>query len=419
MNVLLIGHACGPGLGSEPGGTWNWAQALSIAHRVWVIAHPQHRSRVELHLSENPNPNLTFIWVTTKHVLDRWNPERGEGGIRVHYMLWLPRAYDSALELCRTVGIDVAHHVSWGTIGAPPPLTQLPVPTVWGPIGGGQTTPTQYLALFGRQQWAERLRTLRVKALQLSRKLRTVARGCQVIFATNRETRDLLKQAGATSVRLLLDCGLTEASIPASLPKLLSSRQEFTLLWAGRLEARKGLALGLEAMAKVAQSGVKLRIAGDGPEREELESLAQRLGLGDRVEFLGRVPFDRMPGLFQSSSAFLFTSLRDSFGSVVLEAMANGLPVVTLDHQGVGTFLPASAAIKVPISSPTETAQLLAAAIADLAASPEVVKTMRNAAWNFAKEHTWECRAARITEIYASVVCAAVQAPVVQAAALR
>jgi glycosyltransferase involved in cell wall biosynthesis len=411
MNILLIGHACGPGLGSEPGFTWNWAQFLSITHQVWVIAHPQHRIQVEAYLAQNPNPNLHFVWVTTNHPLGRWNPERGERGIRIHYMFWLPEAYKRAVELCSQVTMDLAHHVSWGTIGAPPPLWRLPIPALWGPIGGGQTTPPRLLSFFGSQHWAERIRTVRVKALRLSRKLRVTARGCQVIFATNQETADLLKRAGATRVRMLLDCGLPPAYVSAALPKAFSSQPEFTLLWAGRLEYRKGLALGLQALARVKGVPVKLLVAGRGPQQEELESLTRQLGLAERVEFLGSVPYDRMPELFQSASAFLFTSLRDSFGSVVLEAMAHGLPVVTLDHQGVGTFVPDTAAIKVTVSNPGQTIEALAAAIRDLAVSPPVrIEAMRSAAWNFAREQTWDRRVARMNQVYEDVVAAAREA---------
>ena len=56
MKVLLVGHSCGPGLGSEPGITWNWARHLSKQHEVWVITRPEYRDRVETYLSRRPNP---------------------------------------------------------------------------------------------------------------------------------------------------------------------------------------------------------------------------------------------------------------------------------------------------------------------------------------------------------------------------
>src|SRR3546814_19393658 len=67
-----------------------------------------------------------------------------------------------------------------------------------------------------------------------------------------------------------------------------------------------------------------------------------------RARFLGRLTRSEMLRLVASSDVLLSTSLQDSFGSVVLEAMAAGVPVLTIDHQGVGTRIPGNAAIKVP-----------------------------------------------------------------------
>src|SRR5258708_15547268 len=100
MNVLLIGHACGPGLGSEPGFTWNWPLHMSRYHRVCVLAHPQYQAEVNAFLAVNPNPNLQFIWVELDRWMDPWNPRRGEQWIRFHYLLWLSKAYKAAQALC-------------------------------------------------------------------------------------------------------------------------------------------------------------------------------------------------------------------------------------------------------------------------------------------------------------------------------
>jgi glycosyltransferase involved in cell wall biosynthesis len=107
---------------------------------------------------------------------------------------------------------------------------------------------------------------------------------------------------------------------------------------------------------------------------------------------------------FLGAHAFVFTSLRDSFGTVVLEAMAHGLPVVTLDHQGVGTFLPEAAAIKVPVTTPEDTVRLLAEAIDRLAADEALRLRMAQAAWRFAQAERWDRRAERMLALYEEVL---------------
>jgi glycosyltransferase involved in cell wall biosynthesis len=367
-----------------------------------VIAYPQHRNEIEAYLTRKPNPNLSFVWLTPDHPLDPWKPEKGERGIRIHYIFWLAKAYRRAAEICQAEGIDLAHHVSLGTVGAAPPFCDLPVPTVWGPIGGGQTVPGQFLTFFQSQRWAEIIRTARVKTLVFSRRLRRNAAACRMTFATNFETLTLLKRVGATSARVLLDCGLPPGDVPAHLPPS-PQLAEFTFLWVGRLEYRKGLALGLESLAKATNVKVRLLVAGGGPQQSELESLTKKLGLSERVRFMGRVPHQQMPEVFASASAFLFTSLRDSFGSVVLEAMAYGLPILALNHQGVA-LVPDAASIKVPVTNPSQTIAALAASIDLLAASTDMVEKMRSAAWNFAREQTWDRRATYMSEVYEAIV---------------
>jgi glycosyltransferase involved in cell wall biosynthesis len=403
MNLLLIGHACGPNLGSEPGFTWNWAQSLSRRHRVWLITHPERRADVEAYLKKNPNPNLTFVWVDVPGWMNPWKPSRGERGIKLHYFLWLSLAYKKARQLCRTVRFDVSHHISWGTIGAAPPFWQLPVPSFWGPLGGGQSTPPSFLNYFGRKKWVETLRSAYVFALGFSPAFLRAAKTARVVFATNRETEKSLQKAGARDVRLLLDCGLPGGFVPDTLAERLAS-EELHLFWAGRLEARKGLDLGLEALALIPNLPVKLTVAGKGNLDDYYRQRTAELGLQDRVTFLGSVSYREMPQLFRSSDAFLFTSLRDSFGSVVLEAMAYGLPVITLDHQGVGAFVPTAAAMKVAVTNPEDTASGLAQAIARFYREKHHWRDMQTAAWRFASDQTWDRRADKMTEVYEEVL---------------
>jgi glycosyltransferase involved in cell wall biosynthesis len=235
--------------------------------------------------------------------------------------------------------------------------------------------------------------------------LRRTLEVSKLTLAVNSDTKQVLRRAGGARVRQFLDCGLPPEYVPANLPPLKGSSR-FTLLWAGRLEPHKALALALRALARVQDVPVDLVVAGSGVLRAQLERLANRLQLKERVKFLGFVPYEKMPALFCTCDAFFFTSLRDSFGGVVLEAMAHGLPILTLDHQGVGDFVPVEAGIKVSVTVPEDTIERLARGIRRLAASETERQAMRVAAWNFAKEQTWDRRAERMSRIYEEVVSA-------------
>jgi glycosyltransferase involved in cell wall biosynthesis len=226
-----------------------------------------------------------------------------------------------------------------------------------------------------------------------------------VSLVLNRETESLLKRTGATNVRRFLDCGLHEPRYVQN-PRAAPAEQLCTLLWAGRLEHRKGLRLALEALARVRHVPVKLLVAGQGPDRGSYEKKVASLGLENTVEFLGPVPYDQMPALFRRADAFLFTSLRDSFGTVALEAMSHALPIVMLDHQGVGTFVPDAAGIKIPVEKPLQVIEGLAAAIEKIANCTPCRLRMGSAALEMANQETWEQRITRMTALYEEVISA-------------
>jgi len=202
-----------------------------------------------------------------------------------------------------------------------------------------------------------------------------------------------------------MDCALPSAAVPAEYP-LPEPRPELHLVWAGRLLGKKCLPLLLDAMAQVRDLRIRVSVAGDGDRRSEWEELTKSLGLEQQVRFLGALPHAEMPNLYRSGDAFVFTSVCDTFGSVLLEAMAQGLPIIGLDHQGLGTFVPASASIKVPVSTPESTAQALAHALRRCAQNRDELRVMGRAAWEFACMNTWDKRAEAMAALYKEAVSA-------------
>jgi glycosyltransferase involved in cell wall biosynthesis len=170
------------------------------------------------------------------------------------------------------------------------------------------------------------------------------------------------------------------------------------------LEPQKGLAIALRAMAVAIYPDRSLLVAGSGTGQAEMEGLAQSLGLGNRVQFLGRVPHETMETLFRTCDALVFTSLRDSFGSVVLEAMSYGLPVIALNHQGIRAFVPDDAALKVSVNSPQQVISDLADSFDVLGSNPQLKQSMSKAALSFAESQTWQRRAEKMNELYAETM---------------
>jgi len=114
---------------------------------------------------------------------------------------------------------------------------------------------------------------------------------------------------------------------------------ETVVLTVAHLYPRKGIAKLLRAILLL-RTPAKLRIVGIGPERQDLEHLARDIGLGDRVAFLGHLPFDRLVKEYRGADVFCLPSLQEGFGIVFLEAMAAGLPIVACQTAAVPEVVP-------------------------------------------------------------------------------
>jgi glycosyltransferase involved in cell wall biosynthesis len=126
--------------------------------------------------------------------------------------------------------------------------------------------------------------------------------------------------------------------LPAELPPRDELRRTLglngaTLAFAGRLTAQKSLGRALEAVASA--NAVQFVIAGEGPERKQLEERAAELGIAQRVRFLGAQPRERIVELFHAADATILSSSWENFPHTVVEALAVGTPVLAMEAGGV------------------------------------------------------------------------------------
>jgi glycosyltransferase involved in cell wall biosynthesis len=111
------------------------------------------------------------------------------------------------------------------------------------------------------------------------------------------------------------------------------------LLFVGRLEAEKGLAYLLRALAGVSRP-YRLLVAGEGSRQEGYKRMAEKLGIAGRVDFLGWVPADRMEQIYEQIACLVFPSIwPEPFGMVGLEAFYHSRPVIAFDVGGVSEWL--------------------------------------------------------------------------------
>jgi len=131
---------------------------------------------------------------------------------------------------------------------------------------------------------------------------------------------------------------------PPVIPKtkrsdLAVDKNDFLIVTCGRVVKRKAYDVLIHALFEIKNPRVKLAILGDGPERKNLEDLANYLGLHDRVRFMGFVSEQEKFSFLNVSDLFALTSLHEGFGIVFMEAMFCGKPIVCTNHGGQTDFL--------------------------------------------------------------------------------
>ncbi len=179
---------------------------------------------------------------------------------------------------------------------------------------------------------------------------------------------------------------------------------EVKVLYAGRLSREKGVDLMAESFlrAHAADPRLHLLLAGGGPEEGEL-----RERLGDRASFLGWLGGEELPRAYASADAFLFASTTDTYGQVVVEAGASGLPIVAVAEGGPAALVENRHTGL--LCRPD--ADHLAGALLQLAASPALRRRLGDAAAVAARRRTWERSLEQLAAGYAQALATAAAAP--------
>ena len=400
MNILLSAFGCGAGQGSEPGVGWNWSRALADAgHEVTVLTTERYRDSIDEALARRSDGRLRVVYVPIPPMFFA----KGQVGVYLKYLVWQWAAYRRARRLVDERDIDVVHHISWGSLQLGTWMGRLPRPLVFGPVGGGQTAPSSLRDFYVGDWRTEAIRTFVTRRLTMVDPFaRMAVRRAQLVLANNHETARLAQRLGAAAVAYDSELGLHPEDI-AERPTP-EDAGPLRLLWVGRLMARKGLPLALAAVEAASHRvPVRLTIIGGGPQLEHVQRWVDQLGITELVDVRGQVPFDHVQAAYRDHDALLFTSLRDSTGSQLLEAMAAGTPVIALAHSGAAVLVDQDRGLLVPPTGRRETLTGMADAIERLAREPDLRRRLRAGALEYAHGQSWASKAESMTQRYASL----------------
>ncbi|KAB8320258.1 glycosyltransferase family 4 protein [Tolypothrix campylonemoides VB511288] len=404
MKILMSAYSCEPGKGSEPGVGWNVVRAVAKYHEVWVLTRPDEgREVIEAELARNPIPNLHFVYFTLPIWGGGWKWRFGS--MQLHYYLWQIQAYFVARRLHRQIGFDLVHHVTFVKYSRPSFLCLLPIPFIWGPVGGGEFAPKTFWQDFSLSNKIHAtVRRLDCQVFESDPFARLTARRSVVAMATTQDTATRVGKMDTRNVKVLPAIGLPKEEIARLAQCSISSHLPIRFISIGRLLYWKAFHLGLRAFAQANLPDAEYWIVGEGPERKRLQSLAQELGIAHQVKFWNNLPREETLDKLGECTALVHPSLHDSGAFVCLEAMAAGRPVLCLDLGGPAIQVTEQTGFKVPAHTPEQAVRDLSKAMVCLAKNSDLRVKMGEAGRTRVSEmFDWEVKASHLAQLYEEI----------------
>lgn len=397
MRVLLSAYACEPNRGSEAAAGWHWAIELArLGHEVWVITRANNQSSIAEVLNTTLISKLHFVYYDLPLWARWW--KRGGRGVYLYYFLWQWGAYRLAKSLIQQESFDLVHHITFGVFRQPSFMAFLGLPFIFGPVGGGERTPyalRKSLPLGGYM--LDLLRDVSNWLTSIEPITRSTLKRSTLILCKTKETLLCIPEQYQDKCLVYLELGF-DPTLKNSHRQNLATKKpvkdgDLRILYVGRLIYWKGLHLGLKAFAQLRQTfNSKLTVIGSGPDAKWMNSLAEKLEINDAIDWISWMPQEQLMQYYSDYDVFLFPSLHDSSGYVVVEALSHGLPVVCLDLGGPGVIVDDSCGRIVKTEHLNETAviQDLSDALKELASNTKLLTKLSRGALIRSQDFHWE-----------------------------
>lgn len=406
MKVLLSAYSCEPGRGSERGVGWNVAREVAKRHEVWVLTRPdESKEAIEAELAKNPIPNLHFVYFTLPFWQDSMRLGQS-GAMQLHYYLWQIQAYFEARHLHQEIGFDLTHHITFVKYSAPSMLSLLPIPFIWGPVGGGESAPPPFWKDFSQRARLYELARNFVRSIgERDPLVALTIRNSAVVRATTNDTAQRLNQMGANHIQIVPEVGLLDEEIADLNQSSLPESKPIRFISMGRLLHWKGFHLSIQALAKANLPDTEYWLVGEGPELDSLKCLAHKLGISKQVKFWGHLPREEALERLAESHVLVHPSLHDSGGWVCIEAMASRRPIICLDLGGPAIQVTEQTGFKISALTPEQSIKDIAIAMQTLAQDSNLRTKMGEAGRKRVNENfNWKVVGERLDKLYQDTV---------------
>ena len=398
LRVLMIAYACDPRGGGEHWLGWGWAREAARHHDVVLLAPPKAEAAIRAAAGEC---GIEFHAVGLPDWFRTWSERSGAIGMWIRKHVWQRRVFKLAARLHAEKPFDIAHQTTFHTFRVPFRCTRLGIPSVWGPVAGGESVPPgfeQYLGPFAGGE--ARRRTLNRWSLGIP-SVGSSLEAASAILVSNRTTRDFLPARYRSKCRVVAPNAVRDEELNLARQFNRESGDTFEIVFAGACAATRAMPLVFEALSGGIGKEWKMNLAGSGPALEFWKAEADRLGISSRISFLGNIPREELGRIYERASVLVFPALRDSGGSAILDAMTKKIPILAMDWAGPGEMVDSSCALLVGTRDPKSTVEEIRAALTKLAANPELGKALAESAYRRASDKfSWKGKFEEVNRLY-------------------
>ena len=195
MNILLSAYSINPYKGSEDAVGWNWALTLSRKlpdSTIYILTRTYNEIATKKGIKEYGLQNVKLVIVEVPKALD-WFREKHSAFHHAYYILWQKVAYNWAKK--SGIKFDIIHHVSMGNYRICGDMYKFKnAHTIFGPVGGGQTTPASLRSYYNKNKNYEKFRDIVSKAFSKFNFYKKQLSSFNELYAVNDETKNIMQQ---------------------------------------------------------------------------------------------------------------------------------------------------------------------------------------------------------------------------------
>lgn len=395
MKILYVAYASSPYGGSEEALGWSLPLAMSRikGNQVYLLTKVEQRIDIERYFSQNPETNIKVIYCDIPRVFKRLFKGYLYPG---RHGIWLKNATKIIQLLDSDVHFDVIHQIAPVEFRSICQLDKITSLKVVGPQGGAEYAPSGLSRYLKSVALFEIFRRFSNWVIAHSPSFRKAFNGYDIHLFANYETKAYLVSNGITTANE----GLIKTEIGcwgSSWFERSETKHEIPhILFVGRLIPRKGVELLIDACKELEElCDFELRIVGEGHLYNRLKQKISDYKLNN-ISLVGQIPYTKIADEYKWADFFVMPSVRETSGTVLVESLQYGIPLIAFNQDGARVALDESVCSYVPAS---RGAHGFAEAMANWILHPELMPSKREIRKSF-DNLTWEKRAEYYYSLY-------------------